>query len=131
VDAQVIGQQTVRGGLALQLVQVGHVPPGEQHPAGAHDPDDRPPGGQHQIGGYAYPVVGGGVPVPRGGELHVLAGCFPGAPVRGDDRLALRPAVRQIGVRRARGLNGAGLGACVGGAERDHLSVPVALRLIG
>ncbi len=119
VDAQVVGQQPVRGGLVLQLRQVRDVPPGQQLAHGAHDADQRPPGGQHEVGGCADAVVGGGVPVPGGGQPHMLAGRLPGAPVRGDDGLAgcagrltgrctrARPP-RRCGSRCRRQLRGAG-----------------------
>jgi hypothetical protein len=61
----------------------------------------------------------------------MLAGRFPGTPVRGDDGLALRPAVGQVCVCRAGGLGGAVLGARVGGAQRYNLGVRVAADRIG
>ena len=98
---------------------------------GAGDPDQRPPGGQHEIGGCADAVVGGGVPLPGRGELHMLAGRFPGAPVGGDDRLARRAAIGQVGVRGPGGLGDLRLGARVGSAQRQYVGVVLAVDAIG
>jgi hypothetical protein len=42
VDPQVIGQQAVSGGLVLEPVEVGGMPPGQDPAADAEQPDDRP-----------------------------------------------------------------------------------------
>jgi hypothetical protein len=131
VDPQVVRQQPIRRGLPLKARQVRHMPPSQQRGHGAPDADQRPPGGHEQITGCADAVVGGGVPVPGGGELHMLPGRLPGAPVGGDDGLALGPAVRQVGICGARGLDGPGFGARVLGAERDNLGVWVVIDPIG
>jgi hypothetical protein len=60
----------------------------------------------------------------------MLAGPLPALPVLGDDRLTLRPSVRQVGVGGLRGLGGAGLGSGVVGAEWDDLSIPVVIDVI-
>jgi hypothetical protein len=131
VDPQMVGQEPVRGGLPLELGQVRHMPPGEQQARGAHDPHQRPPGGERHVHGCPDAVVGGGVGMADSGQAHMLAGCCPAAPVPGDDRLALLPAVAQVGVCRAGGLGGAHLGARVGGAQRDNLAVPAAVDRFG
>jgi hypothetical protein len=126
-----VGQQPVRGGLPLQLGEVRHVPPRQQQGSGARHADQRPPAGEHDVRGHPDAVVGGSVRVLGRGEAHMLAGRLPGAPVGGDDRLALRPAVGQVGVRGAGGLGGADLGAHVGGAQRHDFGVVLALGVAG
>ena len=126
-----VGQQPVLGGLPLELVEVRDVPPGQECGQGAADPDQRPPGGQHHVAGCADAVVGGGVTVAGGGELHMLARRLPGPPVRGDDGLALRTAVRQVGVGRAGGLGDLRLSARVLRAQRQYAGVVLAVYVIG
>jgi hypothetical protein len=51
--------------------------------------------------------------------------------VAGDDRLARRAAVGQVGVRRARRLGDFRLGARIGGAQRQDFGVALAVYVIG